>query len=460
MSSGITGIRRLLVANRGEIAVRILRSCRDLGIECVQAYSEADRDSLAVKTADDSICIGPAPSRRSYLNAQAIVAAAILADCDAVHPGYGFLAENAEFAALCARHGLTFVGPRPEVIRQMGNKAEARGIARAAGLPVVPGSGLIATEADARRAASGIGFPVLIKASAGGGGRGMRVAWSADELPAALSLAQTEAIAAFGDGAVYLEKYLVDIRHIEVQMLGDGHRAIHLGERDCTIQRRHQKIIEETPSPALSADLRQQLLECAVRLAEHVNYSSAGTIEFVFDNATGAFYFIEMNTRIQVEHPVTEMVSGIDLISQQLLIAGGSELAIAQSDVILAGHAIECRINAEDESRNFMPDPGAITRVRMPSGPGIRVDTHIYDGYVVPPYYDSLLAKIVVKGASRADAITRMQGALDEAQLEGICSNVDLHKRLLKEPAFVSGRINTAFLEGFLRHQAEVIAIA
>jgi acetyl-CoA carboxylase biotin carboxylase subunit len=448
-----TGIRRLLIANRGEIAVRILRSCRDLGITSVQAFSEADRDSLAVKTADEAICIGPAAAQASYLNGRALVGAAILAGCDAVHPGYGFLSENAAFAARCIQHGLIFVGPRPEIIRQMGDKAEARRIAREAGVPVVPGSAVLTSDADAQRAAEEIGFPVLIKASAGGGGRGMRVAKDTDELRAALPVAQREAASAFGDNSVYCEKYLADIRHVEVQILADGDRAIHLGERDCTIQRRHQKIVEEAPSPALSEPVRSAVLDCALRLARHVKYSSVGTVEFVFDNLTGKFYFIEMNTRIQVEHPVTELVTGIDLINQQLLIAGGQGLALRQDEVTFTGHAIECRINAEDEARDFMPDPGTLTRVEMPSGPDIRVDTHVYSGYEVPPYYDSLLAKVIVKGATRADALMRMSCALDKLRLEGVSSNVSLQMRLLGDATFVAGRINTVFLGEFLRRQ-------
>jgi acetyl-CoA carboxylase biotin carboxylase subunit len=389
-------LNRVLIANRGEIALRIIRACRELGIETVLACSEADRDALPARLADRAICIGPAPASQSYLNGPAIVGAAVAYGADAIHPGYGFLSENPAFAALCERQNITFIGPRAETIRQMGNKIAAKALAREAGVPVTPGSdGPVADQALAREIAETIGFPVLIKAAAGGGGRGMRVVRHERELAPLLAEAMSEARAAFGDPSVYVEAYLQNIRHIEVQVLGDGRDVVHLGERDCTIQRRNQKLVEEAPSPAVDAALREKIGAAAVRLCRRVGYASAGTVEFIFDQDTRKFYFIEMNTRIQVEHPVTEMTTGVDLVKQQLTIAAGEPLGLDQRALTIAGHAVECRINAEDPGSGFRPSPGCVTSFIAPGGPGVRVDSHVVSGYVIPPYYDSLLAKII-----------------------------------------------------------------
>ena len=439
-------IRRLLIANRGEIAVRIERTCRALGIQTVAVYSDADRDSRVVAAADRAVGIGPAPAAQSYLNGNALVAAALFTDCDAVHPGYGFLSENAAFAAQCTRKGLTFVGPSPEHIRLMGDKAAARRIAREAGVPVIPGSdGALASIEDAQRIASDIGYPLLIKAAAGGGGKGMRVVEGAAELEGAVLAARAEALAAFGNADVYLERYLSDVRHVEVQVLGDGRAVIDLGERDCTIQRRHQKLIEEAPSPALSAQQRAQLLESGARLARHVGYVNAGTVEFVLDNRSGECFFIEMNTRLQVEHPVTEMTTGVDLVAQQLAIAAGEKLAPGAAPP--RGHAIECRINAEDPRRGFLPQPGTITRFALPAGDSTRVDTHAVAGTTVTPFYDSLLAKVVVHGDTRAQAIECMRGALDAFRIEGITTNLALQRSIMDDARFVRGAFGTRFLD-------------
>jgi acetyl-CoA carboxylase biotin carboxylase subunit len=392
--------------------------------------------------------VGKAPARESYLNPMAIIGAAILSDCDAIHPGYGFLSENADFAELCARHGLIFIGPAPESIRQMGDKAVARSLARDAGVPTVPGSeGAIADVGEARSLADAMGYPVLLKAAAGGGGKGMRVVESSLSFEESFLAAQSEAQAAFADARIYLERYLTDIRHVEVQVLGDGESVIHLGERDCTIQRRHQKLVEETPSPALDARTREALTAAAVRLAQAVKYRSVGTIEFVLDNATRRFYFIEMNTRLQVEHPVTELVTGIDLVVHQLRVAGGERLSLAQQDVAPRGHAIECRINAENAERGFLPQPGTLTALRLPGGPWVRVDTHAFPGCVVPPYYDSLVAKLVTWGASRDEAIGRMRRALAECHIEGVATNIAFHSRVMDDVSFRQGAFNTAFID-------------
>ena len=439
-------IRRVLIGNRGEIALRIIRACRELGIESVQAYSQADRDSLPVRMADRAACIGPASAAQSYLDADALVSAAVVQDADAIHPGYGFLSENAAFAQLCERHGVVFVGPGARAIEQMGDKAAARKLAAGIGVPVTPGSAGALDSREAARIAGEIGYPVLLKASAGGGGRGMRVVHSPGELADAFQQASAEALAAFGDGALYLEKFLTRIRHVEVQVLGDGKAVLHLGERDCSSQRRNQKLVEESPSPALDAGRRTELCSAAVAIARHVGYASAGTVEFILDDATGKFYFIEMNTRIQVEHPVTEMVSGIDLVKAQIRIASGAPLAFAQDDVRLSGHAIECRINAEDVERDFAPCPGTITRFHAPGGPGVRIDSHLYCGYAVPPYYDSLLAKLIAWGATRAEAIARMQRALAETVIEGVATTLPLQRRLLADPVFLDGRVDTRYV--------------
>ena len=445
------GLRRVLVANRGEIAVRIVRACRELGIETVAVYSEADRESMAVRLADQSVCIGPAPAAASYLDPQRLLGAAMAFKADAVHPGYGFLSENAQFAQLCERQGLVFVGPSARVIRMMGDKIEARRVAARAGGPITPGSdGAVSDRADALRIATEIGFPVLLKAAAGGGGRGMRIVRAAQDLPRLLDEAMSEALTAFGDSAVYVERYLGNVRHIEVQVLGDGERVIHLGERDCSIQRRNQKLVEEAPSSALDAGLRARICESAVRLCEHVGYSSAGTVEYILDLDSGQFFFMEMNTRIQVEHPVTEMVTGVDLVKQQLLLAGGAPLSLRQQDIVVQGHAIECRINAEDHASGFAPCPGRITAWLPPGGPGVRVDSHLCADYEVPPYYDSLLAKLVCWGADRAEAMPRMARALRELRIDGVTTTAPFHMLLLAHEGFRSGQINTRYVHDVL----------
>ncbi len=441
-------IRRVLVANRGEIAVRIIRACRELGLETVQAYSDADRDSLAVRLADRAVCVGPAHSRRSYLNAEFIVSAALTQGADAIHPGYGFLSENATFAELCERSGIAFVGPSAEAIRKMGDKAMARRMAAEAGVPVTPGSpGIVADAEEARAAAARIGYPVLLKAVAGGGGRGMRVVREPAKLAAELAAASREASAAFGDGSLYVEKYLERVRHIEIQVLSDGETVLHLGERDCSIQRRNQKLVEESPSPGLDEAARARIGEAAVRLCRHVGYRSAGTIECIVDAASGEFYFMEMNTRVQVEHPVTELVTGVDIVKEQLRIAGGEPLSLAQSDVRLRGHALECRINAEDPEAGFAPAPGEVRRLHLPGGPGIRVDSHLFEGYRIPPYYDSLMAKVIAWGRNREESIARMRRALAEMRVEGVSTTISFHARLLGDERFCRGEVHTRFVE-------------
>jgi acetyl-CoA carboxylase biotin carboxylase subunit len=438
--------RKVLVANRGEIALRVIRACRELGVGTVAVYSEADRESLHVRFADDDVCIGPPQSRLSYLRIPNIIAAAEVTGADAIHPGYGFLAENAEFADTCRASNITFVGPTGDQIRAMGDKASARRLAAEAGVPTVPGSdGILADPEEALVVAAEIGFPVIIKATAGGGGKGMRIARDPDEFTQLFSLAQNEALSAFGNGDVYVEKFLERPRHVEIQILGDQHgRVIHLGERDCSVQRRHQKLIEESPSPALTPELRAQMGEAAVRLSAAIGYVGAGTIEFLLDT-DGSFYFMEMNTRIQVEHPVTEMVTGIDLVKEQIRVAAGEPLDTGE--IRLHGHSIEVRINAEDPARNFQPSPGLITAYHPPGGPGVRVDTHVYAGYTVPPYYDSLLAKLIVHGRDRAEALVRLGQALDSFILEGITTTIPFLARVIRHPDFVSGNIDTKFLE-------------
>jgi acetyl-CoA carboxylase biotin carboxylase subunit len=441
-------LKRVLVANRGEIAVRIIRACRELGIETVQACSEADLDALPARLADRSVCIGAAASTASYLNPRFLVSAAVSQGCDAIHPGYGFLSEKPAFAELCAQHGVKFVGPDPQAIALMGDKASARRIAKGVGVPTVPGSGGTLSNADdAAAIAAAIGYPVLLKATAGGGGRGMRVVHEAGALREAFLEASREAQAAFGDGALYLEKFLTQVRHIEIQVLADASDCLHLGERDCSAQRRNQKLLEEGPSPVLDENLRQRMGRAAVRLAKQVGYTSAGTVEFILDPKTHDFYFMEMNTRIQVEHPVTEMLTGVDLVKAQLEIAGGRPLAVRQDDIVLRGHAIECRINAENHEQDFMPCPGLLTTVRWPGGPGVRVDSHLYAGYTVPPFYDSLLAKFVCWGRDRPEAIARMQRALAETTIEGVTTTIPFHQRLLADAAFLRGEIHTRYVE-------------
>ncbi len=438
--------RKVLVANRGEIALRVIRACRELGIGTVAVYSEADRESLHVRFADDDVCIGPPPGRLSYLRIPALIAAAEVTGADAIHPGYGFLAENAEFSDTCRASNLTFIGPSGDQIRAMGDKASARKLAHEAGVPTVPGSpGIMRDPDEALHVAGEIGFPVIIWGRAGGGGKGMRIARDADEFHQLFSLAQNEALSAFGNGDVYVEKFLARPRHVEIQVLGDTHgRVIHLGERDCSVQRRHQKLIEESPSPALTPELRAAMGDAAVRLSEAIAYVGAGTVEFLLDE-DGSFYFMEMNTRIQVEHPVTEMVTGYDLVKEQIRVAAGEPLSIGE--VHLQGHSIEVRINAEDPYRNFQPSPGVITAYHPPGGPGVRVDTHIYAGYTVPPYYDSLLAKLIVHGRDRAEALARLGLALDTFILEGVTTTIPFLARVIRHPAFVAGDIDTKFLE-------------
>jgi acetyl-CoA carboxylase biotin carboxylase subunit len=444
--------RKILIANRGEIALRIIQACRELGIQTVAVYSTADRDSLHVTYADEDVCIGPPASRQSYLNISALISAAEITGADAIHPGYGFLAENAHFAEVLAECKLKWIGPRPEVIRLMGDKAKARQTALAAGVPVLPGSPEPLADADeARHVASEVGYPVILKAAAGGGGRGMRIVFSVDDLAGQLSTAREEAEKAFGDGSIYLEKYLVEPRHIEFQVFGDLHgRVAHLGERECSIQRRHQKLIEEAPSPALTPELRAEMGAAAVRLCEAVGYENAGTIEFLLDS-DGRFYFMEMNTRIQVEHPVTEMVSGLDLVKLQIQVAAGERLGVA-SGLKPRGHAIECRINAENPN-TFAPSPGRLKTFHVPGGPGVRVDTHGYEDYVIPPHYDSLVAKLIVHDRSREQSIARMRRALDFFIVEGIETSIPLHKRILRDPDFAAGRLSTRFMERFLSRQ-------
>jgi acetyl-CoA carboxylase biotin carboxylase subunit len=440
--------KKVLIANRGEIALRVIRACRELGIETVAVYSEADRESLHVRFADDDVCIGPPPGRASYLKIPHLIAAAEITGADAIHPGYGFLAENAEFADTCRASNITFIGPTGDQIRNMGDKASARRLATEAGVPTVPGTtGTVEHLDDALRCAEEIGFPVIIKATAGGGGKGMRIAHDAEQFAQSFTLAQSEALAAFGNGEVYVERYLERPRHVEIQVMGDTHgRVVHLGERDCSVQRRHQKLIEESPSPALDQPLRDRMGHAAVMLAEAIGYVGAGTIEFLLDEQ-GHFYFMEMNTRIQVEHPVTEMVTSFDLVKEQIRVAAGEPLGFRGDGTRLRGHAIECRINAEDAYRNFQPSPGLITAYHPPGGPGVRLDTHIYAGYHVPPYYDSLLAKVIVHGNDRAEALGRMRQALDSFILEGVTTTIPFLSRIIRHPDFVAGNVDTRFLE-------------
>ncbi len=442
-------LRRVLIANRGEIAVRVIRACRELGIETVAVYSEADRDSLHVRLADKAVCIGPAQAARSYLNAGSLIGAAMYVKADGIHPGYGFLAENAAFSDACVEAGIKFVGPTGESIRRMADKAAARTAAADAGVPTVPGSDGKAIDAGAlAEVAERIGYPVLIKAAAGGGGRGMMLAGTPAELSRNALSAQAEAQAAFGDSSIYLEKYIGNARHVEVQVLGDGRGSVvHVGERDCSMQRRHQKLVEEGPCPVLEPGLRTELHEAAAALAASVDYEGAGTVEFLLDLDGNAVYFIEMNTRIQVEHPVTEMLTGVDLVREQLLIAGGEGLGLAQTDVTLRGHAIECRVNAEDGARNFMPSPGTLAAYAAPGGPGVRVDSHCYAGYTVPPYYDSMIAKVIVWAPDRAEAIEKMRAALAGYVIDGIPSTIPFHLSLIDMDAFRTSAFNTRWLE-------------
>ncbi|MEB3310766.1 MAG: acetyl-CoA carboxylase biotin carboxylase subunit [Snowella sp.] len=444
-------ISKILIANRGEIALRILHSCEELGITTVAVHSTIDRQALHVQLANESVCIGPPPSSKSYLNIPNIISAALTRNATAIHPGYGFLAENARFAEICADHKITFIGPTPDAIRAMGDKSTAKKTMQKAGVPTVPGSpGLIESEQEALRLASEIGYPVIIKATAGGGGRGMRLVREESEFLRMFQAAQGEAEAAFGNGGVYLEKFIERPRHIEFQILADSYgNVIHLGERDCSIQRRHQKLLEEAPSPFLNPKLRQKMGDAAVKAAKSINYVGAGTVEFLVDGS-GDFYFMEMNTRIQVEHPVTEMITGLDLITEQIRIAQGEKLSLTQSQVNLNGHAIECRINAEDPDQNFRPHPGKISGYLPPGGPGVRIDSHVYTDYEIPPYYDSLIGKLIVWGPNRAIAINRMKRALKECAITGIPTTIDFHQRILETPAFLEGNVYTNFIEEHL----------
>ena len=442
---------KLLVANRGEIAVRIIRAAKELGVRTVAVFSEADKDSLAVRFADEAVCIGPPPAAKSYLNIEAIIAAARQTGAGAIHPGYGFLSENARFAEAVDAAGLAFVGPTAETIRTMGDKAAARVAAQAAGVPIVPGSDGEVDDLDhAVAAARHIGFPVMLKASAGGGGRGIRVAVDEAAFEHQFHTAQAEAKAAFGSGALYLERFLNRARHLEVQVLGDGERVVHCFERECSLQRRRQKIWEEAPSPAIDDVTRQALCDSAVRLAERAGYRGAGTLEYLYNDETGEFYFIEMNTRIQVEHPVTEMITGIDLVREMIRVAQGEPLGLAQGDVQMRGAAIEVRINAEDPDKNFRPSPGRVAALALPAGPGVRVDSMLYAGYVVPPYYDSLLAKIIVHAETRDSALARLRRALDEFEIEGVITTASLHRRLARLAEVQTARFDTGFLERLL----------
>jgi acetyl-CoA carboxylase biotin carboxylase subunit len=437
-------LSRVFIANRGEIAVRIIRACRVLGLETVVAVSDADRGSLAAQLADRSVCIGPPSARDSYLDARALVAAAKGTGADALHPGYGFLAESAALARLCAEHGIAFVGPTPDQIHRMGNKLEARALARAAGLPILPGSAKVDSATEALAVADRIGLPLMMKAAAGGGGRGMKIVRERDTVETAFTAAAAEARSAFGDDTLYLEHYIANARHVEVQVLGDRFgNVIHLGERDCSLQRRHQKVIEEAPAPGLDPNLRDAIRDAAVALARLMAYESAGTVEFIVDVDAGTFFFLEMNTRIQVEHPVTEAVTGVDLVAAQLRVTAGEPLCLAQNDVALDGHAIECRITAENPFADFRPDPGRITTWTPPNGDGVRLDSHCFPGYEVPVFYDSLLAKLIVHGPDRATALDRMRAALSQFRIEGIHTTLPFLAHAMGDDAFTAGRVNT-----------------
>ena len=441
---------KILIANRGEIAVRIIRACREMGIRTVAVYSEADKDCLHTLLADEAICIGPAPSRQSYLNMERILSATVAMKADAIHPGFGFLSENARFAKLCQQCNITFIGPSAEIINRMGNKSEARNTMMQAGVPVVPGSKEpVYTAEDGLAMAKEIGFPVMIKASSGGGGKGMRISRSEEDFTEHFNAAQLESVKGFSDDTMYIEKYIEKPRHVEFQIMGDkfGH-VVHLGERDCSIQRRHQKVMEESPCEVISPELRKKMGEVAVKAAKAVNYENAGTIEFLLDKDKN-FYFMEMNTRIQVEHPVTEMVSGIDLIKEQIRVAAGEPLSVSQEDIQIKGHAIECRINAENPKKHFMPCPGRITNVHIPGGNGVRVDTHIYNDYKVPANYDSMLMKLIVYDKDRASAIAKMRSALGEVIIEGIETNIDFQYEILENEAFQKGDTDTGFIEKY-----------
>lgn len=441
-------IKRLFVANRGEIALRVVRAAQALDIETVIGVSDADRDSAAARLADRALVLGPGPAAKSYLDALLVVQAAKASGCDALHPGYGFLSERAMFARLCEDHGIVFVGPEPDMIEALGDKLRAREMAAAAGVPLVPGSGEIGSAADARRIADRIGYPALLKASAGGGGRGMVIANDGAEVESGFARASAEALSAFNDGTLFMERFVPEARHVEVQLMGDGAgRVLHFGERDCSVQRRYQKLIEEAPCVAMPDGLRSQLHAAAVSLAASVNYRNAGTCEFLYDVARQEIYFIEVNARIQVEHPVSEMITGVDLVQEQLRVAGGQGLSLAQDDIAITGHAIECRINAEDASRGFVPVPGTISRWQPPEGEGIRLDSHMSEGATIPPFYDSMIGKLIVHAATRDQAIARLQDALGSFVVEGVPTTIGLHREIVAHPDFAANRIHTRWLE-------------
>lgn len=444
-------ISRVLIANRSEIAVRILRACQEMGVETVVAVSEADRDSLPAKLADRAVCIGPPPPAESYLKVGTIITAALGTGADALHPGYGFLAEQPELPEACVEHGITFIGPTAENIRTMGDKLWARKMVKELGIPVIPGSELVSDYREARKVADTVGYPVLLKAAAGGGGKGMKTVSRAQEVKAVFEEASAEARAAFGDERIYIEHFIPNARHIECQIIADRHgNAVHLFERDCSLQRRYQKMVEEAPSPVVSDALRDQISQAALRIARHIRYENAGTVEFILDQSQGTFYFLEMNTRIQVEHPVTEMITGVDLVKEQLKVAGGDTLSLSQGEIRLNGHSIECRINAESPQEEFRPCPGRITRWVPPQGTGIRVDSHCYKGYFVPPYYDSLIAKLITRGKDRAEAIEYMRHALEGFHIAGIDTTIPFHHFIMQNPDFLSGKVNTKWVEDSL----------
>lgn len=447
--------KRVLIANRGEIAVRVIRACRELGIPTVAVYSTADAESLHVRLATDAFCIGPAPSSQSYLSIPAIISTALITGCDAIHPGYGFMSERADFAEICAEHGIKFIGPTAESMRKMGDKATARKTMIENDVPVTPGTGILTSVQQAKDFAHKVGYPIILKATAGGGGKGMRIVRSDDELEANMNLCQQEAQNFFGNPQVYAEKFLENPRHIEVQILGDSYgNVIHLGERDCSIQRRHQKLLEEAPSPAIDEETRKQMGAAAVRAAKAVKYEGAGTCEFLLDH-DGSWYFMEMNTRVQVEHCVTEMISQIDIVREQILIASGEKLGYTQDDVKLRGHAIECRINAEDSEHDFMPCPGKIDGYFAPGGFGIRVDSHVYPGYTIPPYYDSMIGKLICWGENRKQARRRMYQALKEYVVTGIKTTIPFHQQIIEDEVFKSGKFNTGFIDDFYKRKTE-----
>jgi acetyl-CoA carboxylase biotin carboxylase subunit len=451
---GFSLFEKILIANRGEIALRIHRACREMGIQTVAVHSTADADAMHVRLADESVCIGPPPSRQSYLNIPAILTAAAITGADAIHPGIGFMSENAAFAEMVEEHGFTFIGPTPEHIRIMGDKVTAKQTVKSLGLPTVPGSaGAVETEEEARKIAAEIGYPVLIKAAAGGGGKGMKVAEGPENLAEAYRLARAEARAAFGNDEVYMEKYLVRPRHIEVQLLGDTHgHAVHFGERDCSIQRRHQKVIEEAPSPGLNVDERAEIGDLAASVVRKLGYRGVGTMEFLYEN--GKFYFIEMNTRLQIEHTISEMITGVDLVREQIRVAAGLPLSYKQKDIVINGHAIECRINAENPE-TFMPSPGRITSYHAPGGLGVRIDSALYEGYLVPPHYDSMIAKLIVHGTNRNECLLRLRRCLEEYVIGGIDTTLPLHRKIISQPDYINGNYDIHWLENFLSREQE-----